>query len=403
MGVQVALFGSGIILARSLGPAGRGDLAVALILPSVALQLACFGLPSAATYYVARNKGAARAIARQLAPVAALQALLALGLLVGLTEVFLGGKAESTQTIGMLTLAGVPPLAVHLYGLHLLQGLGDLRWFNAFRITIPATFVIGLAIGLLSGLTVVSCTLIWLASVVTVSGALVVSLVFRVRVAERRAHANLEGRVPTRRQMVRFGATGFLAQVSPVETFRIDTLVVAGLFSSEVVGYYAVALSISNVPRFLADGIVAVAYPQISAQDANAARASTRRYMLAAIVACGGATAALALAAPYIIPLLFGRAFSPAVALGVALVIGAGLISIRRTGSDCLRAQGRAGLATRIEVVALVVLAAGFLVFAPSGQGLGVAYALIASAAVGLSLTLLALRTTTRDDSAADT
>jgi O-antigen/teichoic acid export membrane protein len=262
--------------------------------------------------------------------------------------------------------------------------------------------VIGLALGLLSGLTVISCTLIWLASVVSVSGAMVVSLVVRVRLAEQRAHEYLDDRVPTRRQMVRFGATGFLAQVSPVETFRIDTLVVAGLFSSEVVGYYAVALSISNVPRFVADGIVAVAYPQISAQNAVAARASTRRYMLAATVACGGATAALALAAPYIIPLLFGQAFVPAVALGVALVIGVGLISIRRTGSDCLRAQGRPGLATRIEVVALVVLAAGFLVLAPSGRGLGVAYAIIASAAVGLSLTLLALRTTTRGGSAAE-
>src|SRR3954454_7458705 len=59
VGVQIALFGSGIITARSLGPTGRGDLAVLLVLPSVALQLATLGLPSAVTYYVARNKPAA--------------------------------------------------------------------------------------------------------------------------------------------------------------------------------------------------------------------------------------------------------------------------------------------------------------------------------------------------------
>jgi O-antigen/teichoic acid export membrane protein len=116
--------------------------------------------------------------------------------------------------------------------------------------------------------------------------------------------------------------------------------------------------------------------------------------MLGAAVACGGTAVALALASPFVIPLLFGHEFEPAVLVAALLAVAAGLISVRRVGTDCLRALGRPGVTTGVEVVTLTVLAVGLTVLGPWGEGKGVGLALIASAVVGLCLTLLSMRAT---------
>lgn len=390
-GIQLCLFVSGILLARQLGPAGRGNLAIVLTVPAVATQAVCVGVPSAATYFIAKNRTAWRSIARHLVSVSAFQVVLAALLVLGLNWLFLAGKGDESATAGLLALASVPMLIGQYYGLHILQGLGDLRWFNIYRLAPAAAFSLGMAAGVYFGLTVVSCTAIWVASQV-------VTMLAIAKTIFARANAPLEpdpreGPLPTQREVVRFGIAGFLAQVSPVETFRVDVLLVALLFPSQIVGYYAIALSVSNVPRFIADGLVAVAYPHISGQDASCGHASTRKYMLAAVALCGAASLVLALAAPDVIPLLFGQRFEPAVVLSVISVGAACLISIRRVGTDCLRALGKPGASTGIEVVTLVLLVPAFVVLGPWGDGRGVALSLAISAAVGLVLTVRLLRT----------
>src|SRR3954447_10610225 len=88
-GIQAALFGSGVLVARALGPADRGELAIVQILPSVAAQLTCVGVPAAATYFIAKNRAMWRTMGRQLVSVSVAQILLALLLVVGFDLFFL--------------------------------------------------------------------------------------------------------------------------------------------------------------------------------------------------------------------------------------------------------------------------------------------------------------------------
>ena len=390
-GIQVALFASGILLARSLGPTDRGYLAVVLILPEVAAQLVCVGLPSALTYFIARNRPAWVPISRRLGGVAVLQGAVAAVILVGLVEYFLHEDDEARRA-GYLAIAGVPLFIVNYYGLHVLQGLGEIRWFNTFRIVPVALFSAGVAVLLIAGPTVTSCTVVWLVAQAVTSMGIAVVLRRRARRDQPRGDA-AAATVPERGEMVRFGVTGFLAQVSPVETFRVDTLVVAGLFSPTIVGYYAVAASVSNAPRFIADALVTVAYPHVAEQDDRVrGRASAWRYVGAAAVLCGAAALVLALALPVLIPFLFGDEFEPAVSIGVVLLVAAAVISVRRVALDCLRALGRPGVSTIAEVVSLVALVAMLVAIGSSGDGQGVAAALAIAFGAGLVLVLALLR-----------
>lgn len=388
--IQLALVGSGIVIARELGPAGRGDLALILLLPTVSTQVVCFGIPAAVTYFIARQQHLWQRITSHLIVVAVSQAGLSLVLLFGLNALFLGDKSEATQHAAVLAAVIVPILVAYFYALAIFQGMDDIRWFNFYRLASPASFTVGLLALIPFGLTISNCTVTWILSQLAVTLAMSGQLAVRAR--RQRQHDESGEPHPRRGEVMRFGAAGFLAQVSPIESFRVDQLVTALFFSSEVLGYYVVASSVSNVPRFLADGIAAVAYPHVAGQSNQEGIRVTRRYLVTAAVLCGGASLLIAAALPWLIPLLFGERFTPAISIGIFLVIAAGLISVRRVGSDCLRALGRPGAATANEVMTWIVLLPAFLILGGWNEGNGVAVSLVIAAAVGLALLLVVLR-----------
>lgn len=395
--LQALLFGSGILVARSLGPSGRGILAIVLILPAVAAQVASVGVHSAATYYIVRHRPVWRTIVLRLRLVAAVQSAIAVAGTLVLSLLFLHGKGHGSGVAAIVAAALPPLLIAQFYCLAILQGLGDFVWWNIYRIGSQAVYTLGLFGALAFGLTTVTCTIVFLGSQVITTAAMYAHLARHYRRNEPADDTTETAVAPERSELVRFGVVGFLAQVSPVETFRLDSLVVAALFPSAIVGYYAVALSVSNAPRFIADGIVAVAYPHVSAQeDRREGMAAARRYLLLSTLMCGGIVAIIVIVVPFMIPLIFGEEFRPAVAVSRVLVLGAGVISIRRVGSDCLRAIGLPGVATLIEVATLVLLALLLAFLARTGDGRGVALALLLSAAAGLLMMGLLLSNSAR-------
>src|SRR5438552_2974248 len=56
--ILAAVLGSSVIVARWLGPEGTGALAVLNVTAALALQLGSAGIPSATTYFVAKDRSA---------------------------------------------------------------------------------------------------------------------------------------------------------------------------------------------------------------------------------------------------------------------------------------------------------------------------------------------------------
>src|SRR5690606_12604212 len=79
---NVALGAVSIVLARALGPSGKG--AYDLVLATATLLATLFGLslPTGVTYIVARGRATARHLVRRIAGVSVLQAALATGFLI---------------------------------------------------------------------------------------------------------------------------------------------------------------------------------------------------------------------------------------------------------------------------------------------------------------------------------
>ena len=78
--VQSVLVVTGPLLARMLGPSGRGYLAALILWPLVITQLGNLGIPSALTYSVARDPSTSKGLARLGLSFALPQALILTGL-----------------------------------------------------------------------------------------------------------------------------------------------------------------------------------------------------------------------------------------------------------------------------------------------------------------------------------
>src|ERR1700674_1016482 len=130
---QALLIVSGILFARLLGPANRGYLALLLLLPAIFSQLGNFGLPVAASYFIARGHTRNGILKTLIRPAAALLAILVILQAVALIW-YLRGKPPDVLRAGLITLVAVPAMFVQDIGLGILQGEQRFRTFNLLRV-----------------------------------------------------------------------------------------------------------------------------------------------------------------------------------------------------------------------------------------------------------------------------
>ncbi len=125
--IQAVLILTGTLVARMLGPDGRGYLAALILWPWVITLFGNLGIPSALTYSIAREPSASRTLARWGLGFALPQALLLIGLQALWLLLILHGDPAPVRAAGWLTLGLVPALLAQQYGLGLLQGHLRLR------------------------------------------------------------------------------------------------------------------------------------------------------------------------------------------------------------------------------------------------------------------------------------
>jgi len=163
---------------------------------------------------------------------------------------------------------------------------------------------------------------------------------------------------------------------------------------ARALGIYVVAIAFSNLPRFVAQSIGSVAFPRIASADSEAARwATTIRAARIGVLAIAAFTAALIVALPVLIPLLFGDEFRDAIGVGRILLLAAFFLSTHRLLTELARGLGRPGYGSITEVVNGLVFFAGVLVFATPASENGIALAVLAGGiASSLLLSLLLIR-----------
>lgn len=352
-------FASSVILARTLGPAGRGALAAIIVPLGLLPYVLALGLPT----FTSRGIAAGGDV-REIVGTAGLMAT-AIGV-VGVVPciAFLGGFAGSNHGAREVLLVGFALLPVTLYaGILSDAGWGLQQWnrVTAQRLIPPVTVLIGyivlLALGAMSAAT---------AGAVVVAGGLL-SIAPFLPVARRSWPPRFS--VARAKEALHFSGFAWLIQTSQLLNHRLDQLMMVPLVSRRELGLYAIAVTVSGVTNMLSPAIGTVLYPKLAAgENIDIARALRRG--IAAVAASGALCAA---AAPLAVPLVFGASFSAAVPMLLILLVANVPLAGANILASAYTARPKIALASMSEVAANAVTIGGLLLVLPGLGGVGAA------------------------------
>jgi O-antigen/teichoic acid export membrane protein/O-antigen ligase len=378
---QALLVMSGVLVARGLGPEDRGYLALLVVISGICVLVGSAGLPTAVTYFIARNPPGARAIARSLTvPFAGQTVATSVAQLV-VMYAFIHDEPQRVKAAALLSLFLVPGILAHSYGLAILQGQERFRPFNVLRIlptgvyafAVLAIFFLGLA-----NLDILMAT--W-------SFSLFFGGVLALGVALWGLPGETYARAPEPRQLFKFGLKSLVGSTSPLEALRLDQALVGLLLTPVTLGLYVVAQAFTNLPRVVALSVGMVAYPHVASQpDRASARRSLWRYFALGAAISAVVIGMLEIGSGPLVRIFFGEQFTGATSIARVLLLATLFMCARRVLTDSVNGLGRPGLGTLAEIVSWMLLVPTIGVLLPLYGAVGVALALTLSWFISLLL-----------------
>jgi O-antigen/teichoic acid export membrane protein len=166
--------------------------------------------------------------------------------------------------------------------------------------------------------------------------------------------------------LVRLGFVSQLATLALVLTYRSDLFLVGHWLGLSAAGVYAVGLTLSEMLRGVPETAQVLVVSRALRHDLAAYAAATARVTVLLTSVAG---ALLALAAPVVVPLVFGEEFEGASLVFACLVPGIVGLAVSYAISPLLFLEGRVAISALAGCAALIVLWA-FSVLTPSAVSL---------------------------------
>lgn len=300
--------GTAAVQARLLGPAGRGELAQAVVPATIIAMLACFGMPDFLAREAARH-GDSRALSK-----ATLIASLLIGAALLCPYVFLAQfQASMWSDAWWLLVVYAFSLPLFVYG-YCLSGLaiGSGRWAIVAVIrVVPGLASLVVLVGLAVTKSVASPLIVGL---VMLSFAALLPLAYAFQ-----SFARPRGRLPmtTVRKGVAFGLRGWPAGALALINQRIDLLLVTAMATHSEVGYYAVATTLAAILNAIANAIALPARNRVARGDVSVISKMCAFTMTVICLIGVGLIAVL----PVLVEVLLGATFLPAMPVMVILIV----------------------------------------------------------------------------------
>ena len=331
--VLVVTFLTAVVIARELGPSGRGLFAVAATLGAIGAQFGNLGLHASNIYYVAKDRGLLPALIGNTLAVVVVACFVAA--LSGIGFAFWPNVSPLRGTLLLLALASVPVGLAYLLTQGLLLGVNEVRAYNNIEsggklLALVLICVLALAhrgtVELFFGATLLSVmvTFLW-------------ALLRLRRVSAEPPKLSWT----VFRQSIGLGARAYTIAFFGFLLLRIDLLMVKYMLGATEAGYYSISQVLAENTMMFPVVVGLLLFPKLSAlkareeklQLANKAVLVTAALMLPAVVIAAWA------AAP-IISIAFGRDFLPAVSPLVWLMPGTYFLGLETVMVQLLNSEG---------------------------------------------------------------
>ena len=347
-----------VVVARYIGPTGKGTLSVLNVITGLAMQVGNLGLHAATAHFAAREKGSLARIAWAsllLAPAIGVVIAAGLGIAIAAFPVLVSGVPSPLVVISLLT---IPFAFLLLFFQNILLGQQRIRVYNLLDVggkslALPVVLIILLVLkGGVQELVVAG---------LFVSAAI---SVVAVRQAFRGVSAPFVVDFPFLGRMLAFGLRSYVSCLLAFLIIRSDMLLVNYFLGTAQAGVYAVAVNLTDLLLIFPTAVGTMLFPRISAQprdDGFLTAAACRHTLAGMAVIC---IAAGALAQP-LVQLLYGGAFSEAVVPFLLLLPGVLALSLETIFMNDLAGRGLPPIVIAVPGIGLVLNLALNLVFIP--------------------------------------
>jgi O-antigen/teichoic acid export membrane protein len=354
---RIAAFGfslvTNVILARSLGPEGRGIYAVAVLIPSIIAVLAQLGIGPANVYYFSKGLISLEDLVAHSTSLAFVLGTACFALVFAYVKLsgsghFLGIGSQFV----LVACLGVPFIMLTVFLQGILQGSQRFIYFNAVLLTqygSPTLVLIAALLVFHKG--TLGAVIAWTASTVATAAvaAYSVSSVSRLSMRMRRS---------TLKSLLRFGLISYLGSLTSFVNYRFDVLIVNLFAGARQVGLYSVGTGLAEIVWYVSNAASIVVAPRAASaeqKDADRLVELVCRVVLALTVVAAGV---LAVSAPFVVVAFFGSAFAESVWAVWLLMPGIVTLAVGRILSVYLLGRNRLKVDLLASFVGLVVTVA---------------------------------------------
>ena len=351
------------IIARTLGPAGKGGYDIYWTTANTAVMVFAFALPSGITYTVARTRVDLPRLIHHLLIVS-----LAVGGLTfaALRLLTLAPKLRALLPADVVILATTALTAAGLAAVNLFRAVivGQRRFRSASLADIARACLVVAAIGVGAAATVHmgGSRLHWI--VWGNSGGILLSSIiyfYRLGFFGTRSSIRRPFLSPEIQSALAYAAPTYIANLVQYLNYRVDVYFVSGLSGLAAVGTYQLAVIIAETLRILPIATQAVIWPTIASQQGDTRRNAqlTLRSARAVFFVTLMGALLLGAAGEFVIPSVFGSLYSPSVPALLFLLPGLALFSITTVLAGYIAGMGMPQLnlkASAFGLVATIVL-----------------------------------------------
>jgi O-antigen/teichoic acid export membrane protein len=367
---------TGILSARALQPAGRGELA-AMILWYVFLANAfTFGVPSALTFHIRRNPerrselvGAGLLLSMGISLLAA-----AIGF-VGLPH-WIPQYSPEVVFFARVFLLNTPISAFFLVGRAAVESQGDFSSSNLSLLGPPSLTLVGLAfLWQFHAFTPVHAAWAYVPAGVP-------SFLCMMWQLHRSFHPKLTHLVRSIRLLLSYGIRSYGIDLCGTMALYVDQALVVRILRPSLMGTYVVALSLSRMLNAFHTAAVMVLFPKAVSKSANTVLEMTGRAVRMTTLITFACGAAIVLVGPQLLTLLYGSEYRGAAAILRILVLEVVISGATLVLSQAFMALSRPGVVTALQAIGLALTIPLMMLLVPRLGIEGAALSLLISTCV---------------------
>jgi len=346
-----------VIIARWLGPAGTGIVSALAVITLIAINVAGFGLPSAITFLVARDRSTTKPVLMNSATFGIVSGTVVAAaiILIGILRPSLLGDVPTNLLIIVAAALPLQLLSFLVLGIYL--GLQRIGTYVVIEIALQSIILIT-AVIILVVLGSDVFVLVTAGAIANAAAGVIFTLILATDLREMAGEWRFD-RGPMR-EMLTYGSRFFVAMAAGLVILRGDLLIVNYFRGSAEAGIYAVATQASLFLHMLPNVISTVFFPRSADAKDESGQLTCRVTRASVFIMLAICVAAIPLA--FVLPVLYGPAFTGLPTLFLILLPGVFLLGIETiqvqhfTGLGLPRVIPGFWVGTMILVIGLDVL-----------------------------------------------